>query len=191
MSVSRDNPTQAASASDVELFDFYVAQLEAYLDGELNSEEAIAVRSRLMQEEAYAAALGRLHAQRVQRLEVFKHIEREETNQAAVVRLTDSARKLTLHDRAGSRSWPTWTKVVFGMAACLLVGFGAGWIGVYDLGESPSQARPTPFPTNRPEASGQWIYYDKNGVAQTALPGTGELFEPGMPEDKTTQTPPR
>src|SRR5690606_24441571 len=74
MSDPTENLTNPAGHADVEMFDFYVAQLEAYLDGELDAEEAAQVRRRLMQEEAYAAALGRLHAQRVQRMEVFRQI---------------------------------------------------------------------------------------------------------------------
>lgn len=144
MSDTKDNATDKASAADVKLFDFYVAQLEAYLDGELNSEEAVTVRRRLIQEEAYAAALGRLHAQRVQRLEVFKQIEREETNDAAVVRLTDSARQLAVQGR-GALAWPTWTKIVFGMAACLLVGFAGGLIGEYNVGTPPVPPNSTPY----------------------------------------------
>lgn len=169
MSDTKDNPTDKASAADVELFDFYVAQLEAYLDGELNSEEAIAVRRRLMQEEAYAAALGRLHAQRVQRIEVFRQIERDETNDEAVVRLTDSARQLALQDR-GALAWPTWTKIVLGMAACLLVGFAGGLIGEYNVGTPPAPANPTPYATpGGDEGFTGWIRME-NGKPIMELP---------------------
>ena len=99
MSDAQDNiaggqPQEAAQAANVELFDFYVAELEAYLDGELASEEASQVRRRLMQEEAYAAALGRLHACRIQRVEAYKRIEHEETDLEAAARIAASARRL-------------------------------------------------------------------------------------------------
>src|SRR5690606_2918646 len=150
----------------VGMFDFYVAQLEAYLDGELDAEEAAQVLRRLMQEEAYAAALGRLHAQRVQRMAVFRQIEQGEGERAGSDCLTASPSWVRLEAQlapaGGGGSWPTWTKVVFGMAACLLVGVGAGMIGTYNVGESPAVAAdPTPLPeVASPGSFTGWVLYE-------------------------------
>ncbi len=169
------NPSnEGADAASVELFDFYVAQLEAYLDGELDTDEATEVRKRLMQEEAYAAALGRLHSQRIQRIEAYRRIEREETDLEAASRIAASARRLAVQDRAyAAGSWPTWTKLVFGMAACLLVGFAAGMIGVYDFGDEPIQGEARPLDPADSSATGEgarWVYIDENNQQQAVIP---------------------
>ncbi len=182
MSDPTENLTNPAGHADVEMFDFYVAQLEAYLDGELDAEEAAQVRRRLMQEEAYAAALGRLHAQRVQRMEVFRQIEQREVDPAAPTRLAASAKRMRLQAQlapaGGGGSWPTWTKVVFGMAACLLVGFGAGMIGTYNVGESPTVAAdPTPLPeVASPESFTGWVLYE-DGRRRLEVPQDAEPMQ--------------
>lgn len=187
-----DSRTEPVSAADVELFDFYVAQLEAYLDGELNSQEAVDVRQRLMQEEAYAAALGRLHAQRVQRMEVFQNIERQEIDEVAASRLVVSARTIALRERA-NHTWPMWTKIAFGMAACLLVGFGAGWIGDLNFGTTPSVPKPTPYaPGTSPSAPSRWVLLDRNGDAVLEIPAQDRPLRDLMHiPDRTQQLPPK
>src|SRR5688572_15510704 len=188
MSDVQDNLSGAgqADAASVELFDFYVAQLEAYLDGELDSEEAQQVRRRLMQEEAYAAALGRLHAQRIQRIEAYKRIEHVETDAQSAARIAANARRLALQQSfrstpAATHSWPTWAKVVVGMAACLLVGFGAGLIGTYDIGEEPAVGQSNPAPV-APVEDG-WVQY-VNGKPQFSVPEDAQPLE--MNEERTT-----
>lgn len=169
-----DTTNQAPSTHDVELFDFYVAQLEAYLDGELTADEAVDVRRRLMQEDAYAAALGRLHAQRVQRLEVFKVIEKVETEDDAAARLAASARKLASER---TKAWPTWTKVAFGMAACILVGFAGGLIGEYNLGAEPADARSTPYTQQGESSKGlNWVLM-QDGEPIMQLPADGKPLQ--------------
>jgi anti-sigma factor RsiW len=193
------NPNTGADAASVELFDFYVAQLEAYLDGELDAGEASQVRRRLMQEDAYAAALGRLHAQRIQRIEIYKHIEHDETDEQAAARIAAAARRIALKEQApvgGGGSWPTWTKVVFGMAACLLVGFGAGLVGVYDIGEPPAAVQSNPVPEVM--MSDGW-HQVVNGEVRLSVPEDAEpmdLDENGltpllMPDDRTTSDIPK
>ena len=188
-----DSRTQSASAADVELFDFYVAQLEAYLDGELNQQEAVEVRQRLMQEEAYAAALGRLHAQRVQRVEIFQQIERKEVDDRAASRVAASARSIAFQERTG-RIWPMWTKVAFGMAACLLVGFGAGWVGDLNTGRQPAIPAPTAYGPETSPAAGRntWILYDENGEPILELPAQNRPLRDLMHiPDRTQQQPPK
>jgi hypothetical protein len=189
MSDAQDNINQAghADAANVELFDFYVAQLEAYLDGELDSEEAQQVRRRLMQEEAYAAALGRLHSQRIQRIEAYKRIEHHETDAQAAARIAANARRLAVQDSfrstpAATHSWPTWAKVVFGMAACLLVGFAAGLVGTYDVGEEPAIGQSNPVPAAPGDYTG-WIQY-VDGKPQFRVPEGAQPLE--MNEERTT-----
>lgn len=191
--MSDQQPTnQPASAADVELFDFYVAQLEAYLDGELDAQEAVDVRRRLMQEEAYAAALGRLHAQRVQRVEIFQQIEHKEIDESAASRLAASARTIAFRERSKS-NWPTWTKVAFGMAACLLVGFGAGWIGDLNTGRPPAIANPTPLPAPLGSTQGHtgWVRLE-NGQVVMQLPAEQRPMRDLMLiPDRTHQQPPK
>lgn len=188
-----------------ELFDFYVAQLEAYLDGELSREEAVAVRQRLVQEEAYAAALGRLHAQREQRAEIFASIERDETTAEAAARITASARQMSLRGRLqpaaaavapaapAARGWPLWAKVALGMAACILVGFGAGLVGVYDFGDAPAVPSPTQYAAGEQgEGFTGWVRYS-NGERVLELPAEDRpMGEPRiLPADRTSERPPR
>src|SRR5688572_28994437 len=191
-----------ADAASVELFDFYVAQLEAYLDGELDAEEASQVRRRLMQEEAYAAALGRLHAQRVQRVEAYQRIERVETDNDAATRIAAAARRMALQENAtpgaAAPGWPTWTKLVFGMAAYLLVGFGAGLVGVYDFGEAPPQITSKPVEPDGPGLAGEdtgarWIYIDENNQQQAVIPAEHRPMQSPVeqPPDRTLPTTPR
>jgi hypothetical protein len=189
MSDVQDNISGAseAGAAKVELFDFYVAQLEAYLDGELDAEEAQQVRRRLMQEEAYAAALGRLHSQRIQRIEAYKRIEHDETDSQAAARIAANARRLALHDSfrstpAATHSWPTWAKVVFGMAACLLVGFAAGLVGTYDIGEAPAVGQSNPVPAAPADYTG-WVQF-VDGKPQFSVPQDAQPLE--MNEERTT-----
>lgn len=189
------------------LFDFYVAQLEAYLDGELSGAEALAVRQRLIQEEAYAAALGRLHAQRAQRAEAFAQIERGEVDEASAARVVARARKIVTRARlepsagpglsvaaAGGRAWPTWAKVVGGMAACVLVGFGVGLIGSYDFGGEPVRAgQPTPYGEAGSDGTGRWVYLNADNQPQVAIPAENRpMPNPARPQpSELVPSPPR
>ena len=144
-------------------FDYYVAQLETYLDGELDASEAALVRQRLTEEPAYAAALERLHAERVARAAAFDYIERDEVDADAPGRITLAARKMSLRERA--TGLPRWARIAGGVAACVLVGFGAGLMGPFDLGTSPAKPNSTPYAaTDRPDATNVpvWVLYDEN-----------------------------
>lgn len=134
------------------LFDFYVEQLETYLDGELDPGEAADVRARLTEEPAYAAALERLRVARAARVEAFAETEASD-DEAAASRLYASARSLAQADAqpvaneavAGRISLSArW--IAGGIAACLFVGFTAGLLGRYDLGTAPDTATSNPVP---------------------------------------------
>ena len=123
-------------------FDFAVGELELYLDGELSADDAAAVRRRLSADPAYAAALERLHADRLVRAAAYDLIERHESDPAAADRVAAAARRLASRGRAGV---PLWAKVAAGMAACVLVGFGMGYMGPFDTGTTPAVPSPTPY----------------------------------------------
>ena len=185
------------------MFDFYVAQLEAYLDGELDADEAAAVRDRLGQEPTYAAALDRLHRERAQRVSVFEAIEHQEVDDAAVNRLMATARRLTLTGdesadvdtlEAEGRSWPLWVKVVSGMAACVLVGFAGGLVGGLDFGDTPARPNPTPMADSgrvRANNAGMWVYYNEEGEPSVRMKGQDPQEMGVLPTEPTVPQPPR
>jgi anti-sigma factor RsiW len=147
-SLSNDNPL---APSDEQLaFDYYVEQLEQYLDGELEADEAKRVRTRLAEEPAYAASLARLQDQRRVRIDCLCG-ERGGDDDAAVARLamcasdlcsdaTQETRKSGWFIGPAVRSW-------MGLAAaCLVVGFGIGSLGGLDFGTPPADAVSNPVP---------------------------------------------
>ena len=157
-------------------FDFAVSELELYLDGELPADDAVAVRRRAAEDAAYAATLDRLHADRLDRAAAYDLIERGETEPAAADRVNAIARRLASRGRPGL---PRWAKVVGGMAACVLVGFGMGYMGPFDTGPSPAVPNPTPYAT--PSGGGSLVspvagpppdgwYYLKDGHRVTPTP---------------------
>lgn len=195
------NPDAGSSEASVEMFDFYVAQLEAYLDGELSADEAAAVRTRLVEEPAYAAALDRLHRQRSDRLRAFENIEKYETDTAAAERVAAAARRLARQPAAAeylaeprNYAWPLWTKVALGMAACVMVGFVGGLVGRYDIGSQPAQPNPTPIASQTqvgPQMRGTWVYYDDQGKPQVQYEGTDPAEMMLLPNDRTMEPAPR
>ena len=191
-----------------EQFDFYVAELETYLDGELDAAEAAAVRGRLSAEPAYAAALDRLHAERLARAAAFDFIERGENDPAAADRLAAAARQLSLRARA-TGGVPRWAKIVGGMAACALIGFALGYAGGFDFGTPPAKPSPTPFAANSAAGTDAdnavpqsgWVRYEAGRPVLT-LPEAGEADRPLrdprhpqlpqlIPVDRTFEHPPR
>ncbi len=127
-------------------FDFYVEQLETYLDGELGHAEAATVRERLTLEPAYAASLARLQAQRHLRID---HLCQPGDDEAAA-RLSHRASQLSSQNVADSqplrlatpRAW--WLGLA--AAACLLVGFGVGTFAGLDFGNPPAPIMSNPLP---------------------------------------------
>ena len=150
------------SEGELERFDFYVEQLETYLDGELDDREAEVVRQRLAEEPAYAAALRRLHRERDGRLDCFTACGPDD---AAVQRLMQSATAMVNAEAsteapaartelkptaAASRRtafglpMPLW-QIGSALAACVVIGFGLGVYGDFDLGTPPAQSNPTGY----------------------------------------------
>jgi anti-sigma factor RsiW len=199
MSEEMFNPDASPADASLEMFDFHLVQLEAYLDGELDSDEAMAVRTRLAEEPAYAAALDRLHRDRSDRVRAFESIESHETDADAAERLVASARRMTRQEAvlaAGPRdyAWPLWTKVAIGMAACVMVGFVGGLIGSYDIGSTPARSQSTPVVSQSrvaPQMRGTWVYYDQQGKPQVQYEGTDPADMMLLPTDRTMEPAPR
>lgn len=192
------NPDGSPADASLEMFDFHVTQLEAYLDGELDADEAVAVRTRVAEEPSYAAALDRLHRERGDRVRAFEAIERHETDAAAADRVVAAARRMAREaaPAAGPRdyAWPLWTKVAIGMAACVMVGFVGGLAGGYDFGAPPAQPNPTPLVSEgraAPQMRGTWVYYDQQGKPQVQYEGTDPADMMLLPTDRTMEPAPR
>lgn len=162
------------SADDQARFDFYVEQLETYLDGELDEAEASTVRERLAQEPAYAAALDRIHRERDARMDLFSAsapdddaVRRLVANACALASSESPAaeidRPFQINEAATSTPAPSKRRGggLFGLgiplwqaglaaAACVAVGFGVGIYGDFDKGQAPAISNPTPFSTDKP-----------------------------------------
>ncbi len=176
----------SAEADGSGLFDFYVEQLETYLDGELQPDEVSQVRSRLAQEPAYAAALERLHRARATRVECF--CDESEADDAAD-RLCETARSLARSaaspvppaDRATlGRISMSGRWIAGGIAACLLVGFTAGLLGRYDFGTAPDPATSNPVPS---APSNVVLVTNDSGEVVRQLPLTPAREEALLAED--------
>lgn len=203
MSEAKFNPDGSPAEASAEMFDYYVAQLEAYLDGELDADEATAVRVRLSEEPGYAAALDRLHRERGDRVRAFESIEHYETDPAAAERLVAAARRLAGQPAvaeylpsatARDYAWPLWTKVALGMAASVMVGFVGGLVGGYDFGAPQAQPNPTPLVSEDrtdPRIRGTWVYYDDQGKPQVQYEGSDPADMGLLPSDRTMEHAPR
>jgi anti-sigma factor RsiW len=149
-------------SDSLKVFDFYVEQLETYLDGELSSDEAMAVRDRLNQEPAYAAALERLHRERRLRLDVMDTIETEHADEDAaaaerlrrsVAQMTGTAPATEPADRQVAGSVPArggrfnrW-QIGTALAACMVAAFFFGAFGGgFITGSDPAQADSNTYP---------------------------------------------
>jgi S1-C subfamily serine protease len=115
--------------------------LEEYLDGELAPDEADRVRARLTGEPQLAAALEDIRSQRDIRAALWRENEPSEGEaQAFAARVVTAARKQDNWTRIGR-----YARFGSAAAACLLVGFFAGWLG-RDKGSGVAigQIGPTP-----------------------------------------------
>jgi len=146
MTPHADSPN---GTTDADAFDFYVEQLECYLDGELDRDEAAKVRAKLSEEPAYAASLARLQSARRLRIETIG-LPGADDDQAAA-RLTACAANLCgCHaDEGGPRLRISpgyrWG-VGLAAAASLAVGFLLGSLGGLDFGDPPAEAVSNPVP---------------------------------------------
>lgn len=145
-----------AEAGGSGLFDFYVEQLETYLDGELDEAEATVVRRRLAEEPAYAGALDRLHRARRLRVTAFVETCDVPEDAEAAERLRNAAHQMTVrarfeppaaaalpHAAAAPRSINRWW-IGSAVAACMVVAFGLGLYGQFDRGIPPAPIQSNP-----------------------------------------------
>ena len=99
--------------------------LEEYLDGALTPDEAERVRGRLADEPAFAAALDESREQRETRTAVWDTLAPTEAQAQAFATKAISAAHRTERWRHVNR----YARFGSAAAACLLVGFFAGWLG--------------------------------------------------------------
>jgi anti-sigma factor RsiW len=99
--------------------------LEAYIDGELPAVEEDAVRRRLEAEPALLQALDALRGEREVRAGVWRSYEPSDaTVRRVVMRIEQKVDSSAIWAHRLSR----W-RVPLATAACILIGFGIGWIG--------------------------------------------------------------
>ncbi len=103
--------------------------LETYLDGALEAESSSQVRRRLADEAPLSAALEEIQAQRAMRVAVWKAMEPLGGAAEQLSWRIRGAMADRRQDRAGR--WGTWsmTRVGSVAAACIVMGFFAGWTG--------------------------------------------------------------
>jgi hypothetical protein len=133
----------AVSEADLEL-------LDSHLDNELTNEEAAALDRRLTSEPDLADTLEQLRIAREARVKFFDGLE---PDGAAVQRLTASVHRAVNKELL-------WTKraralrTVSGIAACLLVGFGGGYLFRGQPGTGPGMSTAGPSVGPAPMVSG-------------------------------------
>src|SRR4051812_3978762 len=99
--------------------------LEAYVDGELPVAEEDAVRRRLESEPALHQVLDGLRGEREVRAAVWRSYE---PSDASVRRLVATIERKVDANTIWSHRLSRW-RLPLATAACILVGFGIGWIG--------------------------------------------------------------
>ncbi|HWE96984.1 MAG TPA: hypothetical protein VG269_23685 [Tepidisphaeraceae bacterium] len=107
-----------ASETDLEM-------LEAYLDDALSASEVVGLDRRLVTEPALAAAMQTMRGRRAVRLALFKSHEPDEASAEKLAELVIAS----AHRSAWHRKVARVSRVVGMLAACMLVGFAAGWMG--------------------------------------------------------------
>src|SRR4051812_37278011 len=115
------------------LSDEQLELLESYIDGELPAEDEDALRRRLETEPALAGALEGLRSERDVRMQVWASYE---PTQASVQRVVAHVGQRIDQHNAWAYRLSHW-RVPLATAACILIGFGVGWIG---RGSSPQGA---------------------------------------------------
>ncbi len=149
------DPAASPEAEETALFDFYVEELETYLDGELDEAEAAHVRARLAS--AYAAALDRLDQQRRCRCDALGALlhPAAANDEECAAKLSKEANRLCCEAAArdekvadavvASRIGWDWWRVASLAAACLMLGFSLGIFGPFDLGTRPANGVSNPL----------------------------------------------
>ena len=174
-SLNRDDP-QAPEGSGV--FDFYVDQLETYLDGELDEAEARAVRDRLAEEPAYAASLERLSRARRTRIEAIGDVCNHADDDLAAERIRAVARDFTSTgslDGSTSQAWwrDPWA-LRTAVAACIVGAFCLGLYGRYDTGPSGDRS---------PGVAGNPVPSLNGGNVQTVTEPLDDKVDEGRDDD--------
>jgi anti-sigma factor RsiW len=99
--------------------------LDEYLDGQLAPADAQRLGRRLALETQLADELAALRAERAVRQSVFTALTPEpKIAEAFSRRVASAARRQALRTRFGGMS-----RIAAGIAACVAIGFAAGWIG--------------------------------------------------------------
>ena len=99
--------------------------LESYLDGELSPAEIVGLERRVRAEPDLADALARLNAEFAVRQAVWKSLEPTEPEQLRLARcVAASTRHVAVRHRLARLS-----RFAGAAAACVAVGFLAGWVG--------------------------------------------------------------
>jgi hypothetical protein len=148
---------------DVMLTESDTQLLEGYLDDALSPAEVQSVDARLSEPEV-AAALDALRSERAARVAVFQSLTpgQEEADRFAR-NLSSAVRRGELKRRVLRGA-----TLVAGLAACLMVGFAAGWFGrgpgAQTVVIAPPPSHPNVSPTTAPIEM-----MNQKGPAQTAL----------------------
>jgi anti-sigma factor RsiW len=111
--------------------------LDEYLDGQLASADAQRLSRRLAQETELAGELSALRVARAVRKNVFESLAPQPASAEAFARRVVSAtRRQSLRTRFGGL-----IRIGGGIAACIAIGFAAGWIGRGHGGASSPMAQ--------------------------------------------------
>lgn len=130
--------------------------LESYLDDALSPTEVAALDARLNEDAELTAALEQLRAERAARRQAFSSME---PSQAAADRFAGHVLAAVRRKESGFR-WSGFARWGGLAAACVLIGFGAGWMTRLSVASGPS-GQPVIQVINTPTETG--------GVIQAAL----------------------
>lgn len=133
--------------------------LETWLDGELPAGEAEALQARLGSEPELAAALAQLRSDREARSAMFTSLAGSSAQAETI--LTNVKRLASTGER---RRWAMRAvRYISAAAACLLVGFAAGWFGrARNVPVAPSAPAQAVYEVGLSDQSGQvaWQKFD-------------------------------
>jgi anti-sigma factor RsiW len=137
--------------------------IEAYLDDALSTDDVEQLDRRLAYEPQLAAALGKIRTQRALRTMAWMSREPSaESSEQLAGRIASAIRQ-----RQAARTLARWARAAGALAACILFGFVAGWIG-------RGRAEPATFHAMPAGAiSHAAMTLDSSGVYQVALTDDG------------------
>jgi anti-sigma factor RsiW len=160
--------------------------LMGYIDEELTAAEVARLEERLRQEPELAGALGRMSAEHAVRQAVWRSLEPAQPEALSLAEgVSRSARRADWHRRLSRLS-----RVAVAAAACVALGFLAGWVGrgsavaraVTDVNE-PTAAPRTVVASRTDHPEPRYASKDAGNVASNAAAAEPFVYQVALTDD--------